>query len=236
MRPIWPSARSPTSGAPSRSRWCIRRAASVNRRMLSPLPESKTAPTPFSAARPHSGIGESPTRPGAHALQPINGGPSRQAASLVECDAAHRVAGLIGKDLRDLRGPDGDDVRQDIRSDLGQPGLRLTEGAIIEAVNGRAFSTDEFAAAIENAQTGGPINLLIKRGQRFYEAGLDYREGPRYPRLEPINGARRRSDEIFASAMGDRKRRQVYQPQHICGQRTNVTIVILTLSGGRDGS
>jgi predicted metalloprotease with PDZ domain len=74
----------------------------------------------------------------------------------------------------------------------------LTAGADVLAVNGRAYSGAEIEQAVIAAQDGAPLELLVKKGKRLRLVPLAYRDGLRYPRLEPIEGARRRLDEIFA--------------------------------------
>ena len=60
-----------------------------------------------------------------------------------------------------------------------------TVGASIVAVNGRQYSNDRFREAIRAAHDGrSPIQLLIKRGERYTEVALDYHGGLRYPALE----------------------------------------------------
>lgn len=74
----------------------------------------------------------------------------------------------------------------------------LTAGAQIVAVNGRAYSADVLKQAVVDAESGGPIELVVRSGNRIRATSLDYRDGLRHPYLEPIPGARLRIDEIFA--------------------------------------
>ncbi|MDB4973485.1 MAG: peptidase [Myxococcaceae bacterium] len=74
----------------------------------------------------------------------------------------------------------------------------LTAGSDVLAVNGRVYAADELEQAIVAAQSGGPIELLVKRGKRHQLLNVDYTGGLRFPHLEPVEGARRRLDEIYA--------------------------------------
>jgi predicted metalloprotease with PDZ domain len=74
----------------------------------------------------------------------------------------------------------------------------LTTGSQLIAVNGRAFTPDELKQAVISAETGSPVELLIKRGKHHCMTTIDYHGGLRFPHLEPIEGARRRLDEIYA--------------------------------------
>jgi predicted metalloprotease with PDZ domain len=74
----------------------------------------------------------------------------------------------------------------------------LTTGSQLIAVNGRAFTPDELKQAVISAETGAPVELLIKRGKHHAMTTIDYHGGLRFPHLEPIEGARRRLDEIYA--------------------------------------
>jgi predicted metalloprotease with PDZ domain len=77
----------------------------------------------------------------------------------------------------------------------------LTAGALIQSVNGQDYSDQVIGDAIEAAKGGAaPLLLTIKaRSQsRPREVEVDYKEGHRFPHLEPIAGARARLDEIFS--------------------------------------
>jgi predicted metalloprotease with PDZ domain len=74
----------------------------------------------------------------------------------------------------------------------------LVAGAQLLAVNGRAFDVVGLQQAITDAEQSGRIELLVQRGKRFNSTVIHYQEGHRYPHLEPIAGARRRLDEIYA--------------------------------------
>jgi predicted metalloprotease with PDZ domain len=76
----------------------------------------------------------------------------------------------------------------------------LTAGALIQSVNGQDYSEQVIGDAIEAAKGGAtPLLLTVKaRSQsRPREVKVSYREGHRFPHLEPIEGARRRLDEIL---------------------------------------
>jgi predicted metalloprotease with PDZ domain len=65
----------------------------------------------------------------------------------------------------------------------------LTKGATLVAVNGRAYKADGLKEAISEAKTGTrPVQLLVKRGERYDTLTFDYRDGLRYPKLERIAG------------------------------------------------
>ena len=73
----------------------------------------------------------------------------------------------------------------------------VTAGAHIVAVNGRSYNADELKQAVVDAESGGPIELVIKSGSRVRATTLDYHDGLRHPHLERIPGARARIDEIY---------------------------------------
>lgn len=76
----------------------------------------------------------------------------------------------------------------------------LTSGCVLLSVNGRSFSVDEPKKAVVRAEDRSPpIELMRKRGKHHALVTLRYREGLRYPQLEPIPDARRRLDAIFAA-------------------------------------
>ena len=74
----------------------------------------------------------------------------------------------------------------------------LVAGSKILGVNGRAFDLEGLRQAVTDAETTGRIDLLVQRGKRVDEAVIRYADGHRYPHLQPIEGARRRLDEIHA--------------------------------------
>jgi predicted metalloprotease with PDZ domain len=61
---------------------------------------------------------------------------------------------------------------------------KITEGAEILAINGIAYSDDVLKDAIRAAKGNkSPIELIVKTGDRFMVANLDYHDGLRYPHL-----------------------------------------------------
>lgn len=76
----------------------------------------------------------------------------------------------------------------------------LAQGVTLVAVNSESYEADKLKSAIKNAAKSGagPIELLIKDGDRYRTVKIAYPDGLRYPRLERIAGARARLDEILA--------------------------------------
>ncbi len=67
----------------------------------------------------------------------------------------------------------------------------IVTGAKIIAVNGVAFDPDTIKQAITAAKGGSkPIELLIRRGDRFLTIAVPWSGGLRYPWLEPVPGGR----------------------------------------------
>jgi predicted metalloprotease with PDZ domain len=75
----------------------------------------------------------------------------------------------------------------------------LTAGAIIQSVEGGAYSAEAIGNAVDKARGGNSIGLRVRsRPQsRSRDVTLNYRDGHRFPHLEPIPGARARLDEIL---------------------------------------
>jgi predicted metalloprotease with PDZ domain len=74
----------------------------------------------------------------------------------------------------------------------------LTVGTQIVAVNGNAYDGDRLKDAIKNAKgTNSAIELIVKNGDRFRTVRIDYHDGLRYPRLERVDGAPARLDQIL---------------------------------------
>ena len=74
----------------------------------------------------------------------------------------------------------------------------LVVGAKIVAVNGKEFSADDLKEAISAAKTAtGPIELLVKTGDRYRTVAMDYHDGLRYPHLERLAGTTASLDEIL---------------------------------------
>ena len=77
---------------------------------------------------------------------------------------------------------------------------KLTEGGQILAINGVAYDPDVLKDAIRAAHSRQqPIELIIKTGDRFMVANLDYHEGLRYPHLERDTAEPARLDEILSA-------------------------------------
>jgi predicted metalloprotease with PDZ domain len=77
---------------------------------------------------------------------------------------------------------------------------KLTEGAQILAVNGIAYDADVLKDAIRAAHgRPEPIQLIVKMGDRYVVANLDYHDGLRYPHLERDTTEPARLDEILAA-------------------------------------
>ena len=75
----------------------------------------------------------------------------------------------------------------------------LTSGWEVVAVNGRAASADAIAEAI-TASKGNttPIEMMVKKDDRFRTIRFDYHDGLRYPHLERIEGTPDRLGDILA--------------------------------------
>jgi predicted metalloprotease with PDZ domain len=77
---------------------------------------------------------------------------------------------------------------------------KLTEGAQILAINGTAYDADVLKDAIRAAHgTQAPLQLIVKIGDRYMVATLDYHDGLRYPHLERDTAEPARLDEILAA-------------------------------------
>lgn len=77
---------------------------------------------------------------------------------------------------------------------------KLTEGAQILSVNGAAYSAEALKEAILEAKDNrDPIQLIIKTGERYLIANVDYHGGPRFPHLERDQSQPGRLDEILAA-------------------------------------
>jgi len=77
---------------------------------------------------------------------------------------------------------------------------KLTEGAQILAINGVAYSPDVLKDAIREAHSRQqPIELILKIGDRYMVANVDYHDGLRYPHLERDTAEPARLDEILSA-------------------------------------
>jgi predicted metalloprotease with PDZ domain len=77
----------------------------------------------------------------------------------------------------------------------------ITEGDQILAINGIAYDADVLKDAIRAAAGGtkAPIELIVKSGDRYKVARLDYHDGLRYPHLERDASVPARLDDILAA-------------------------------------
>lgn len=67
----------------------------------------------------------------------------------------------------------------------------IVNGAKIVAVNGEAYSSDRIKAAISQAKGGDkPIDLLVRRGDRFTSVPVQWHGGLRWPWLERADGGK----------------------------------------------
>lgn len=75
----------------------------------------------------------------------------------------------------------------------------LTSGWEVVAVNGRAASAEVIAEAITASKGNStPIEMMVKKGERFRTIRFDYHDGLRYPHLERIEGTPDRLGDILA--------------------------------------
>ncbi|HWU79220.1 MAG TPA: peptidase M61, partial [Caulobacter sp.] len=76
----------------------------------------------------------------------------------------------------------------------------LTAGETIVAVNGTAYSDDGIKDAVKATAKADapPVELLVKDGDRYRTVKIDYHGGLKYPRLERIEGAPARLDDIYS--------------------------------------
>jgi len=74
----------------------------------------------------------------------------------------------------------------------------LTGGATLLAVNGRTYKAELLKQAIKEAKGGKePIELILKKDDRYRTVRLDYHDGLRYPILKRIDGVPDRLDAIL---------------------------------------
>jgi predicted metalloprotease with PDZ domain len=79
----------------------------------------------------------------------------------------------------------------------------IVTGAQIVAVNGEAFSKDVILDAITAAKGGKePIELLVKRGDRYLTVPVAYHGGLRYPWIEPVGEGEQPLDRLLAPRTG----------------------------------
>lgn len=79
----------------------------------------------------------------------------------------------------------------------------IVTGAQVMAVNGKAYDTDTIKDAITAAKASKePIQLLVKRGDRFMTVPVDYHGGLRYPWIEPAAAGEQPLDRLLAPRTG----------------------------------
>jgi hypothetical protein len=75
----------------------------------------------------------------------------------------------------------------------------MAMGDQVVAINGRTFDADDLKQAIKNAAGQGPaVQLLIKSGDLYRPATLDWHGGLRYPRLEKVGKGQGTLDALLA--------------------------------------
>ncbi|TVV74908.1 M61 family metallopeptidase [Sphingomonas solaris] len=75
----------------------------------------------------------------------------------------------------------------------------ITSGTTLLAVGGHALDADDLKRAITDAKTSGkPIELLVKKGDRFQTVSIAYRGGLQYPRLEKVAKGEAALDRLLA--------------------------------------
>lgn len=79
----------------------------------------------------------------------------------------------------------------------------VVNGAKIVAVNGRAYDAEKLQQAITAAKGGSkPIELLVKRGERFFTVPIGYYGGLRWPWLERAGKSTAPLDQLLAPRRG----------------------------------
>jgi predicted metalloprotease with PDZ domain len=75
----------------------------------------------------------------------------------------------------------------------------IVNTAQIVAVDGEAYSADAIKAAIAAARDGNaPIELLVKRGDRYLTVPVAYHGGLRWPWIEPVGSGEQGLDRLLA--------------------------------------
>jgi predicted metalloprotease with PDZ domain len=116
---------------------------------------------------------------------------------------------------RGWEGPAGDERPQDLAYSLGlrviadgaltevfwgSPAFDagLTKGMTLVAVNDLAYKPERMDAALRGNRDGrSPLRLLVKDGELYRTVTIDWRGGPRYPRLERVPGTQDRLAEAL---------------------------------------
>lgn len=76
----------------------------------------------------------------------------------------------------------------------------IVNGAQIVAVNGEEFSSESIKDAVSAAKDGtDPIELLVKRGDRYDTIAIDYHGGLRYPWIEPKGTGTKGLDRLLSA-------------------------------------
>ena len=79
----------------------------------------------------------------------------------------------------------------------------LVDGAEIVAVGGEEYSADLIKRAITAAKDNDePIELLVKRGERYLTVPIDYHGGLRYPWLEKAGEGETGLDRLLEARTG----------------------------------
>jgi predicted metalloprotease with PDZ domain len=90
-----------------------------------------------------------------------------------------------------------DDKLRDVLWDSPAFRAGLAPGLKLVAVNGVAYKPDRLTAALKANRKGEqPIELLVRDGEQYRSVRIDYRDGPRYPRLQRIEGTPDRLTQI----------------------------------------
>jgi predicted metalloprotease with PDZ domain len=128
--------------------------------------------------------------------QPVAAGLERAGYSLVYTDQPNKAVADIERSNRrtDLSYSLGMIVSRDnLLTEVvwGSPAFQagLTVNTTLIAVNGRTPTPELLKDAVTRAARGGNlVELIVRNGDRFRTVRLDYRDGLRYPHLEPIAG------------------------------------------------
>ena len=102
-------------------------------------------------------------------------------------DLSHSLGLAVGKDSR---------IAEVI---WGGPAFKAgaAPAQTLEAVNGLAYTADRLKDAVRAAQSGKPIELLVRTFDTFSTLSIHYMEGLRYPDLERIDGTPDGFADIF---------------------------------------
>jgi predicted metalloprotease with PDZ domain len=87
----------------------------------------------------------------------------------------------------------------DVRQDSAAWNAGLAPGMSVVAINGRAFDSDLWTAAITGAKgSSDPIHLLVKDGGWYSTIDVAYHDGLKIPHLERIAGTTDMLAQIMA--------------------------------------